>query len=206
MRPGVRSVDALDQAAVAVVIADGHDTAEIVAACAVSGREERAARPDHPACAPGHTQSRTSYRKRVRVETKAGGDGVLCWNVTALQAYAEQTNAQEARLGAANPDLVVHPGRVTCYGCEVMEYDYGIKCTALLTRTLFVVAGEIEPRAEDADRSVSEIPGLATRAPEDVQPAATAEPVIPQPAAAAPGHTPAAPLPKRSGLRGMFGR
>ena len=71
----------------------------------------------------------------MRVETKDGGDGVRCWNVAAIRSYADQINQKEARLSGANPDLLVMPGLLKCYGCEVMEYDYGIKCTATLTRT-----------------------------------------------------------------------
>ena len=71
----------------------------------------------------------------MRVEVKTGGDGVRCWNVAAIQSYAQATNEREAQLAQRNPDLTVKPGVVSCYGCEVMEYDYGIKCTARLTRT-----------------------------------------------------------------------
>lgn len=151
----------------------------------------------------------------MRIEIKDGGDGVRCWNVGAIQAYATGISDQETRLSSANPDLSVKPGRIRCYGCELMEYDYGTRCTALLTRTRYAVAGELEPRAEDAEAPLSEIPGLLTRAPEAgvgaQPPAATAAaaPAAPTPARStsrvlAPPPTPAPP--KRSGLRGMFGR
>ena len=137
----------------------------------------------------------------MRVEIKSGGDGVLCWNVEAIQAYAASVTERESRLGKNNPDLVVQPGRVSCYGCEVMEYDYGTKCTARLTKTRYAVEGEIAPRADDANGSLAEIPGLSTRAPEGVAEASTIEPVVPEPAPA-----PAAPAPKRTGLRNVFKR
>ena len=54
-------------------------------------------------------------------------------------------NEQEIRLARDNPDLVVKPGLLKCYGCEVLEYDYGVRCTAELKRTLYAVEGEIEP-------------------------------------------------------------
>ena len=119
----------------------------------------------------------------MRVETKAGGDGVVCWNVEPIQAYAQQVNEQEIRLARDNPDLVVKPGLLKCYGCEVLEYDYGVRCTAELTRTLYAVEGEIEPRAEDAKRSLADVPGLLTRAPDDIAEAAAEQAPPDQPAA-----------------------
>ncbi len=110
----------------------------------------------------------------MRVETRAGGDGVLCWNVESIKRYGEQSNEQEARLTRANPDLVIKPGLLKCYGCEALEYDYGVKCTAELTRTLYFVDGEIEPREADAKRSLAEVPNFLTRAPDDVAAARTA--------------------------------
>ena len=74
------------------------------------------------------------------------------------------------------------PGLLKCYGCEVLEYDYGVRCTAELKRTLYAVEGEIEPRAEDAKRSLADVPGLLTRAPDDIA-AAAAEQVQDQPEA-----------------------
>jgi hypothetical protein len=135
----------------------------------------------------------------MRVETKEGGDGVRCWNVVAIQRYADQVNEKESRLAAANPDLLVIPGLVKCYGCEVMEYDYGVKCTAQLTRTRYAVSGEVQPRAEDAAGSLGDIPGLATRAPTDIAPAP------PVTAETSPNATATATA-KRPGLRGLFGR
>ena len=113
----------------------------------------------------------------MRVEVKTGGDGVRCWNVAAIQTYAQTMNEREALLAQRNPDLTVKPGVVSCYGCEVMEYDYGIKCTARLTRTRYLVEGELAPRSEDATgASLSEISGLLTRAPDDVKPEGPAAP------------------------------
>ena len=97
----------------------------------------------------------------MRVGTKDGGDGVRCWNREAVTRYVDQVNAREAQVAQANPDVVVLPGRLVCYGCEVMEYDYGIKCTASLTRTRYAVRDETEPRAEDAVGSLREIEGLS---------------------------------------------
>ena len=144
----------------------------------------------------------------MRVGTKDGGDGVRCWNREAVTRYVDQVNAREAQVAQANPDVVVLPGRLVCYGCEVMEYDYGIKCTASLTRTRYAVRDETEPRAEDAVGSLQEIEGLRERAPSDVQ----AEPVAARPAAPAAGPagvTQPAPSPaaeSKRGLRGLFGR
>lgn len=104
----------------------------------------------------------------MRVETKDGGDGVRCWNRQAIRSYTERVDDQERQLSARNPDLTPLPGLIKCYGCEVMEHDYGTKCTAQLTRTRYAIAGEIEPRADDAAASLAEIPGLLTRAPDDV--------------------------------------
>ena len=156
----------------------------------------------------------------MHVGIKDGGDGVRCWNRQAVTTYVEQVNRREAQIAQQNPDVVVLPGRLVCYGCEVMDYDYGIKCTAQLTRTRYAVQGETEPRAEDAAGSLLEVEGLRSRAPGDVQPEPTP---ARQPAAvhqsassAAPGAAAAAQPPssgahapaetKRSGLRGLFGR
>ena len=145
----------------------------------------------------------------MRVEVKTGGDGVRCWNVAAIQTYAQTMNEREALLAQRNPDLTVKPGVVSCYGCEVMEYDYGIKCTAQLTRTRYAVQGETEPRAEDAAGSLLEIPGLLTRAPSEVEPepanAGQTTASSGPPATSAGAHA-TAPESKRSGLRGLFGR
>jgi hypothetical protein len=144
----------------------------------------------------------------MRVGTKDGGDGVRCWNREAVTRYVDQVNAREAQVAQANPDVVVLPGRLVCYGCEVMEYDYGIKCTASLTRTRYAVRDETEPRAEDAVGSLREIEGLRERAPSDVE----AQPVAAQQAAPAgrpAGGTAAAPAAapeSKRGLRGLFGR
>ena len=153
----------------------------------------------------------------MRVGIKDGGDGVRCWNRDAVMAYADQVNSREAQIAQQNPDVVVLPGRLVCYGCEVMEYDYGIKCTAQLTRTRYAVKGETEPRAEDAAGSLLEVPGLQSRAPSEVQAQptaarsstpASAAPTSTEPAsssAAAAGAHPATET-RRGGLRGLFGR
>jgi hypothetical protein len=129
----------------------------------------------------------------MQVEIREGGDGVACWNADSITAYAAGVDEREARLAAANPDLVVSPGRIFCYGCEVLEYDMGTRCTAILTKTLYAVDGEVAPRKEDASASLSQIPGLLTRI--DADPA-TREVPAPEPAA----------QPPRTGLLGLFGR
>jgi len=149
----------------------------------------------------------------MRLGTKDGGDGVRCWNVGAVTAYVDQVNVRESQIARDNPDIVLVPGQLVCYGCEVMEYGYGVKCTAQLTRTRYLVAGEVQPRAEDAAGSLLDVPGLLSRAPQEVTP----PPETPQvPAAARGAGTPApvgAPAPqpeppegRRGGLRGLFGR
>jgi hypothetical protein len=149
----------------------------------------------------------------MRVGIKDGGDGVRCWNREAVLAYADQVNSREAQIAQRNPDVVVLPGRLVCYGCEVMEYDYGIKCTAQLTLTRYAVEGETEPRAEDAAGSLLEVPGLQGRAPSDIQPepaaARQSSPTSGHAAAHAAAGAPRAqarPESKRNGLRGLFGR
>ena len=133
----------------------------------------------------------------MQVEIREGGDGVACWNAECIADYAAGVDEREARLRAANPDLVVTPGRIFCYGCEVLEYDMGTRCTAMLTKTLYAVAGEVAPRKEDASASLSQIPGLLTRI--------DADPTTSQPSSAEPpAGTPAQP--QRAGLRGLFGR
>lgn len=137
----------------------------------------------------------------MRVETKDGGDGVKCWNRAAIRAYTDGVDEQERSLTARNPDLKLLPGLVKCYGCEVMEHDYGTKCTAQLTRTRYAVNGQIEPRADDAAASLAEIPGLLTRAPAEVIPAEAGPVASPRP----PSTTlPAQPPPVAK--RTLFGR
>ena len=63
----------------------------------------------------------------MRVEIKQGGDGVACWNAEAIAAYAAAVDAREAALAAANPDLVVTPGLVKCYGCEAAGVRHGFR-------------------------------------------------------------------------------
>ena len=86
------------------------------------------------------------------MEIREGGDGVACWNTDAIAAYVTAINDREAALSDANPDLRVTPGRVKCYGCEVLEFDMGTRCTAELTKTLYAVEGEVGPRRADARR------------------------------------------------------
>ena len=124
----------------------------------------------------------------MRVEIKQGGDGVACWNAEAIAAYAAAADAREAALVAANPDLVVTPGLVKCYGCQVNDFDLGIRCTAELTRTLYAVAGEVAPRPADAAGSLADIPHLQGRI--DAEDAVER---LPEVRAAAP----AAPAPQR---------
>ncbi len=132
----------------------------------------------------------------MRVDIKQGGDGVACWNADAIAAYAASIDAREAALGDANPDLVITPGLVKCYGCEVLEFDMGTRCTAELTRTLYSVVDEVSPRNSDASASLGDIPGLLTRI--DAENAVDQTPEIHEAAAA--------PPPRRPGLMGLLGR
>jgi hypothetical protein len=144
----------------------------------------------------------------MRVEIKQGGDGVSCWNADAIAAYAAAVDAREATLAAANPDLVVTPGLVKCYGCEQLEFDMGFGCTAKLTRTLYAVADEVAPRSADAAGSLSDITHLQGRidaadAVERVPATHAAAPVAPvAPSAPVPSSVPG----RRSGLKGLLGR
>jgi len=141
----------------------------------------------------------------MRVGIKEGGDGVACWNAEAIADYAAAIDAREAALAAANPDLVVTPGLVKCYGCEKLEFDMGIGCTAMLTRTLYSVADEVAPRPADAAGSLSDIAGLRGRID-----AASAVDQVPEAhetaAAPAPAPVPPSAPPRRSGLKGLLGR
>ena len=130
----------------------------------------------------------------MQLEIREGGDGVACWNVDAITAYVTAINDREAALSEANPDLRVTPGRIKCYGCEVLEFDMGTRCTAELTKTLYAVEGEVAPRRADASASLSEIPGLLTRIDPD--------PTTTQPAV----EETSEPQPRRGGLFGRFGR
>lgn len=154
----------------------------------------------------------------MHVAVKDGGDGVPCWNRQAVTAYGQQVNRREQQVAEHNPDVVVLPGRLACYGCEVMEFDYGVKCTASLTRTRYAVRGETEPRTEDAVGSLLEVDGLLSRAPAELHEQVRSREKAP--AAATPtgaGARPAAqpstlpPHPgrddsRRGGLRGLFNR
>lgn len=153
----------------------------------------------------------------MQVGIKDGGDGVKCWNALAVTAYVDEVNRREQQVAQNNPDVTLLPGRLVCYGCEVMDYGYGVKCTASLTRTRFAVQGEIQPRAEDAKGSLLDISGFQHRAPSEVEAeakvstAAAAGPASHTPASHTPAsHTPAASPPaadsKRGGLRGLFNR
>jgi hypothetical protein len=145
----------------------------------------------------------------MQVGIKDGGDGVRCWNAAAVRGYADEVNRREQQVTQNNPDVAVLPGKLVCYGCEVMEYDYGVKCTATLTRTRYAVQGEIEPRPEDAKGSLLDIPGFQGRAPADIEAEAKVATAVAAPANGS--HTPPAPAPapadtRRSGLRGLFNR
>lgn len=147
----------------------------------------------------------------MRVEIMHGGNGVMCWNAEAISAYAASVDAREAQLVEANPDLVVTPGRVKCYGCRELEFDVGFSCTAELTRTLYSVAGEVAPRAADAAGSLSDITGLRSRIevggdpeqPAPAHPSPTAAPATPTSGPATPtsgeaGSNAGAPVPPRA--------
>lgn len=155
----------------------------------------------------------------MHVGIKDGGDGVPCWNRQAVLAHVDEVNRREQQVAERNPDVVVLPGRLVCYGCEVMEFDYGVKCTASLTRTRYAVQGETEPRAEDAAGSLLEVEGLRSRAPAELHEQVrdrekTAAGVASTGSAAGPAAPPTttlAPHPgrddsRRGGLRGLFGR
>ncbi len=142
----------------------------------------------------------------MQVGIKDGGDGVRCWNAAAIASYADEVNRREQQVTQHNPDVAVLPGRLVCYGCEVMEYDYGVKCTATLTRTRYAVQDEIEPRAEDAKGSLLDIRGFEGRAPADIEAEAKATTASAAPSSSS--YTPPAQAPdsRRSGLRGLFNR
>lgn len=99
----------------------------------------------------------------MEVCTRDGGDGVQCWNVEPITAYARDRTARKAGLSGANPDVVATPGTITCYGCTALDYGHGFGCTAQLTQTLYHVRGEIAPRTADATASLSTIPGFRGR-------------------------------------------
>ncbi len=151
----------------------------------------------------------------MRVEIKEGGDGVACWNASAVQRYADASTATENQISAANPDVGVIEGSIRCYGCEVQEYHYGTKCTAMLTKTRYAVRDQIEPRAADAAGSLLEIDGLKTIEPGSKGLGSHNAPVAAS--ANAPTETgaggdrrvaqePPDREPRKSGLRGIFGR
>jgi hypothetical protein len=145
----------------------------------------------------------------MQVEIRTGGDGVACWNAEAISAYANAINEREAALGEANPDLRITPGRVKCYGCELLELDMGVRCTAEVTKTLYFIEGEVAPRRADASAYLSEIPGLLTRidAPVTTSPT-TSQPTTSQPTTSQPVEepAPASREARRGGLLGRLGR
>ncbi len=104
----------------------------------------------------------------MKVGIQRGGDGVLCWNGEAIRAYAAGVDQREQAVSAANPDVEVLPGTVTCHGCVALEYDNGAQCTAELHRTLYRVRGEVGPRPADAAAPLREVPGLRSRIDLDV--------------------------------------
>jgi hypothetical protein len=149
----------------------------------------------------------------MQVEIKQGGDGVACWNAEAIAAYAAAVDARETALAAANPDLVVTPGLIKCYGCETLEFDMGFGCTARLTRTLYAVADEVAPRPADAAGSLADIPHLRGRidaddAVERLPEVETVDAESPASLVASVQRAPVPPSapPRRSGLKGLLGR
>jgi hypothetical protein len=140
----------------------------------------------------------------MRVDIKQGGDGFACWNSEAIHEFAAAADAREAGLAAANPDLVVTSGRVKCYGCQVLEFDMGLRCTAELTRTLYAVADEVAPRAADATGSLADIDGLRSRI-ELADGVATAPETRPATVSLSTGHVPLEQN-RRSGLGRLLGR
>ncbi len=136
----------------------------------------------------------------MRVDIRTGGDGVACWNEQAVRAYVAGIDERERRLSAANPDLIVHPGQVKCYGCEVMDHGYGTRCTASLTKTRFGVRDEVQPRPEDMTGSLNEIDGLVSKLD-----APTPDSTGPAPAVTAPADPGSPPTPAR-GFRRLLGR
>jgi hypothetical protein len=136
----------------------------------------------------------------VRVDIRNGGDGVACWNGDAVRAYAAGVTRREEQLAGANPDLVITPGQVKCYGCEVMDHGYGTRCTAVLTHPLYSVEGEIAPRAQDAAGSLLEVPGFVSKIE---TPAELADPAPAVTRAQDNGTTPSS---VRGGLRRLIGR
>jgi hypothetical protein len=100
-----------------------------------------------------------------------GGDGARCWNVEPIMAHIRGSEARQAQLSRANPDLEVSPGGITCYGCTALDHGQGYGCTARLTQPLYRVRGEIGPRPSDAAASLSTIAGFRGRIDADlVQP------------------------------------
>ena len=138
----------------------------------------------------------------MRVDIRSGGDGVACWNDEAVRSYAAGVTAREEQLADRNPDLVITPGQLKCYGCEVMEHGYGTRCTAVLTHPLYSVEGEIMPRATDAAGSLLEVPGLISKIDTPAEVAGSTA-AAPAPAATA---APERAAPGRSGLRRLIGR
>jgi hypothetical protein len=142
----------------------------------------------------------------MRADIRNGGDGVACWNDEAISSFVAGVSERERELGQRNPDLVVIPGTISCFGCETQEYGYGTKCTAQIVKTTYAVADEIKPRAADAAGWHREIPGLVTIKPDSAAPAeAPAVSPANEHAARPASPSPAAPT-ARTGRRGLFGR
>lgn len=134
----------------------------------------------------------------VRIDGRDGGIG--CWNAEAINAYAADVDATEARL-AGTPDLVVIPGKIACQGCVVNAFGRGTFCTAQLTETQVAVRGQRAPLPEAAHREASVIPGYEMIKPGSGAWAEGYE----APAEQAPVMVPE-PSPRRGGIGRLFRR
>jgi hypothetical protein len=88
------------------------------------------------------------------IDRRSCGDD--CWNKNAVDAYLETTKAKEERL-AANPDIEVIAGRLSCQGCIVNIHRNGTMCSIQITETQFAVVGERLPSKEDAFVTASSV-------------------------------------------------
>ena len=84
-----------------------------------------------------------------------------CWNVDAINAYAERATNEELRQSCAF-DVQVFPGRIACTGCIVGQDGQDTLCSARLTPTRVEVWGH----PEETNDLISAIPGF-----EEVKPA-----------------------------------
>ena len=91
-----------------------------------------------------------------------------------------------------DPDARFAPGE------RLVVRDGAPGLPAELTVTRYVVDGELKPRPADAKRGLSEIPGLLTKAPDEVAASAPADTGPPEPSVA--------DLPNAARFRGLFGR